>query len=208
MLAGSDHLITEILVTIVVWIFIITGFIGIALGIGLIVSSARTLRLLQKSNRWISVRDTLKPMEKPYDIDTAIYRRRRLFGTAFAIGGAYTVLMLMFVVEFPYVVVALREYARPVIVEVLVDSLRWFLLLGGVLGIVIGVMMLVSTRALPALAVRLNQGYSLNKLTTRANKMHMTLDKLTEAYPKTTGILLAFFSMFALTAAMIVWAGR
>ena len=207
-MVGSDQLIQEILVTVVVSFFFITGFAGFALGIGLTISSARTLRFLNAMNRWVATPERIKAMDKPHDIDEPTNRRRRWSGTIFALGGAYTVFMLLFGLEFPYVVVALSQYAEPVIVELLVESLRWFLLLGGAFAFVVGVMMLISPRAIPALGTKLNRWYSTDKLAKVANEMHLTLDKLAELYPRSVGLALAFASAFALIAAMIVWVGR
>lgn len=207
-MVGSDQLIQEILVTIVVSFFFITGFAGFALGISLTVSSARTLRFLNTMNRWVATPERIKAMDKPHDIDEPTHRRRRWSGTIFLVGGAYTVFMLLFGLEFPYVVVALSQYAEPVVVELLVESLRWFLLLGGAFAFVVGVMMLVSPNAMPKLGARLNRWYSTDKLGNVANEMHLTLDKLAEAYPRSVGLALAFASAFALIAAMIVWVGR
>lgn len=205
MLNSSHDLIYQILISFVLWVFIVTGFTGITLGIGLNFSSARTLRFLKTMNRWISMRNSLKPLEKSHDIDKVIYRHRRWFGAVFAISGAYTVLMLLFEVEFPYVVAALSKNTTPVIVELLVECLRWFLVLGGVLAVVIGILMLVSTYALPPFEARINRWYSLRKLGKGADEMHMTLDELAAAFPRTAGLLLAFGSAIVLIAAMIVW---
>lgn len=207
-MVGSDQLIQEILVTVVVSFFFITGFAGFALGIGLTVSSTRTLRLLHAMNRWVATPERIKAMDKPHDIDEPTNRRRRWSGTIFTLGGAYTVFMLLFGLEFPYVVAALSQYAEPVIVELLVDSLRWFLLLGGACAFVVGIMMLISPRAVPALGAKLNRWYSTDKLAKVANEMHLTLDKLAERHPRSVGLALAFASAFALIAAMIVWVGR
>ena len=207
-MVGSDQLIQEILVTVVVSFFVIAAFVGIALGIGLNVSSVRTLRILKTMNRWVSTPERIKAMDKPHDIDVPTNRRRLWSGTVFTLGGAYTVFMLLFGVEFPYVVYALNQYAEPIIVELLVDSLRWLLLLGGVIAFVVGVMMLLSPRAVPALGARLNRWYSNDRLAKAANEMHLTLDKMAEVYPRTTGIVLAFLSSFALIAAMMVWVSR
>lgn len=201
---GNEHL-SEILITLAVSIFIIAACVGCALGVALNVSSARTLRFLKATNRWVSVRKSLEPLEKPRDIDKPILQKRRWSATAFIIGGAYIVYMLLFVVEFPYVVLALSKYANPVIVEILVESLKWALLLGGVLALVVGVMMLVSDSALPAMRAKLDRWHTSRKMTKAASEMHMTLDNIAETYPRTTGLALAFISAFALIAALVVW---
>jgi hypothetical protein len=203
-LFGNEHL-TEILITAGFWVCILGACVGIVLGIGLNVSSARTLRFLKATNRWVSLRKRLEPLEKPHDIDKEIFKRGPLSATVFIIGGAYTVFMLLFVIEFPYVVLALSENANPVIVEILVESLKWMLVLSGVLAMVVGGAMLVSDNALPALRAKLDHWYSTEKVSKAASEMHMTLDNLTEAYPRASGLVLLLSSTFALTTAVIVW---
>ena len=51
MFNGSPSLVDHILISFVLWIFIVTGFIGVALGVGLNISSARAMRILKKMNR-------------------------------------------------------------------------------------------------------------------------------------------------------------
>jgi hypothetical protein len=204
---GSGNLVNEILLSSVLSIFIFTGVVGVALGLGLNISSERTLRFLKTLNHWTSARKSLKPVEIPRDIDKAIYRQRRWFGAAFALGGGFTIFMLMFEVEFPYVVAALSRNTAPVIVEVLVESLKWFLVLGSILAVAIGVTMLASTCALPALEAHFNRWFSTRKFSKGASQMRMTLDNWVEAFPRTAGVMLVIGSMIVLIAAMIVWIG-
>lgn len=205
---NSYQVINQILISFGLGIFIVTAFAGIALGIGLNVGSARMFGFMKAMNRWVSLRDTMKPMEKPHDIDKAIYRHRRLFGAAFAICGAYTVYMLLFSIDFTYVVAALSKNSTPVIVELLINNMKWLLVLGGVLAVVIGIMMFTSTYALPAFEASFNRWYSSEKLGESVDKMHFPLDNWAEAFPRTVGLLIAFGSAAVLTAAMIAWLGN
>lgn len=207
MFDGDNQLLNQILVSFILSIFIVTGLVGVALGVGLNVSRIRTLSFLKTMNRWFSVRTSLKTLAVPHDIDKAIYRKQRWFGVAFAIGGAFTIFMMLFEGKFPYVVAALSKTATPLIVQLLVESLRWLLLMGGVLASVIGFMMLASSSALPALEARLNHWISSRKLGKSMDEMHMTLDNLIETFPRTSGALLALGSAMILIAAMIVWLG-
>ena len=136
------------------------------------------------------MKKSLEPLEKSRDIDKAIFKRRRTAGMVFVLGGAYTVFMLLFVVEFPYVVYALSENANPIIVAILVETLKWFLIASGLLALFVGIMMLVSENALPNLRAKLDRWHSADKLTEAAGEMHMPLDSLTETYPRATGIVL------------------
>lgn len=205
---NSYQVINQILISFGLGIFIVTAFAGIALGIGLNVGSARMFGFMKAMNRWVSLRDTMKPMEKPHDIDKAIYRHRRLFGAAFAICGAYTVYMLLFSIDFTYVIAVLSKNSTPVIVELLINNMKWLLVLGGVLAVVIGIMMFTSTYALPAFEASFNRWYSSEKLGESVDKMHFPIDNWAEAFPRTVGLLIAFGSAAVLTAAMIAWLGN
>ena len=204
MFFGNEHL-TEILITVAFWICILAACTGIALGIGLNFSTERTLRFLKATNRWVSMKKSLEPLEKPRDIDKAIFKKRRTAGVVFMLGGAYTVFMLLFVVEFPYVVYVLSENANPIVVAILIEALKWFLIASGLFALFVGIMMLVSENALPNLRAKLDRWHSTDKITNAAGEMHMPLDSLTETYPRATGLVLLVMSVSALVVATIVW---
>lgn len=208
MLHTGDYLVDQLLIPFVLWIFIVAGIVGLALGVGLIAGSARTLRFLGTMNRWVSLRNSLKPMEEPHDIGRAVFGHRRWFGAAFAVGGAFTMFMLLAKVELAAVVSALGRNAAPVVVAWIVESLIWILVVGGALAVVIGIMLVFSADALRALEARVNRWYSPRQLGKSADTMHMTLDAWVEAFPRTAGWMLALGGSIVLIAAMIVWLGR
>ena len=208
MLHSSDYLVDQLLIPFVLWLFIFAAIAGLALGVGLIVASARTLRFLGSMNRWISLRNTLEPMEEPHDIGGAVYGHRRWFGIAFAVSGAFSIFMLLVNVEVAAVVSALGRNAAPLAVSWIVESLRWILLAGGALAVVIGVMLVFSIDALRALEVRTNRWYSSNHLGKGADTMHLTLDEWVETFPRTAGWTLALGAAIVLIASMFVWFRR
>jgi hypothetical protein len=208
MLHTGDYLFDQLLIPFVLWIFIVAGIVGIALGVCLIAGSARTLRFLGTTNRWVSLRNGLKPMEEAHDIGKAVYGHRRWFGTAFAIGGAFALFMLLAKVQVAAVVSALGRNTAPVIVAWAVESLRWILVAGGALAVVIGIMLVFSADALRALEARVNRWYSPRQLGKGVDTMHLTLDKWVETFPRTAGWMLALGASIVLIASMIVWLGR
>jgi len=208
MLHTGDYLVDQLLIPFVLWFFIVAGMVGIALGACLIVGSARTLRFLGTTNRWISLRNSLNPMEEPHDIGKAVYGHRRWFGAAFAVGGAFAIFMLLAKVEVAAVVSALGRNATPVIAAWIVESLKWILVLGGALAVVIGVLLVFSTGALGALEARVNRWYSTRPLGKGADTMHLMLDQWVETFPRTAGWMLALGAAIVLIASLIVWLGR
>ena len=208
MFDGSYPLINQILISFVLLIFLVASVAGIALGIGLNFTTARTLDFLRSMNRWVSVRDNIQAMEQTHDIDKAVYRHRRWIGAIFAICGGYTVFMLLFAIDFSFVITALSKNTKPIIVELVVDSLRWLLVVGGAFAFIIGAMMLASTSAMPAVDARANRWYSPGKLGESVDKMHLTLDDWVEAFPRFIGLLIGIGSAIVLIAAIIVWMAK
>jgi hypothetical protein len=208
MLHSGNYLVDQLLIPFVLWIFIVAGIVGIALGACLIIGSARTLRFLGIMNRWVSLRKSLKSMEEPHDIGKAVYGHRRWFGAAFAVGGAFAIFTLLAKVEVAAAVSTLGMNATPVIVTWIVESLRWILVAGGALAVVIGVMLVLSADALRALEARVNRWYSPRQLGKGADTMHLTLDRWVETFPRTAGWMLALGAAIVLIASMIVWLGR
>jgi len=208
MLHTGNYLADQLLIPFVLWFFIVVAVVGIALGVCLIASSARTLRLLGTTNRWISLRTRFRPMEAPHDIGKAIYGHRRWFGAAFAVGGAFMMFMLLASVKGAAVVSALGRSATPAVVAWIVESLRWILLAGGALAVVTGVMLVFSSDALRALEARTNRWYSASQLGKGADTMYLTLDQWVETFPRTAGWMLGLGAAIVLIASIIVWFGQ
>lgn len=208
MLHTGNNLIDQLLIPFFLWIFVLAGIAGIALGLGLILRSTQTLRFLRNMNRWVSLRSSLKPMETPRDIGKTVYGQRRTIGSIFAISGAYIIYMLGFKIKFASVIVALSDDMSPVISHLLIESLRWFLVTGGALAILVGVMLIVSTDAMRALEDRVNQWHSTRQLGKGSDTMHLTLDHWAETFPRVTGLIISLGSAMVLIAWFIVWLGR
>jgi hypothetical protein len=207
MLHIGNYVVDQLLIPFVLWFFVVAAIVGIALGVCLIVGSARTLRILGDLNRWISLRSSLKPMDDPHDIGNAVYGHRRWFGSVFAVGGAFAVFMLLARVEVTAVVPALGSSAPPVIFDWIVESLKWILVVGGVLAIVIGVMLVFSTDALRAWETRVNRWYSSGQFGKGADTMHLTLDRWVETSPRVAGWMIALGAAIVLIAS-VIWLGH
>jgi hypothetical protein len=207
MLHTGNYLADQLLIPFVLWFFMVASLVGIVLAVCLVADGARTLRLLATMNRWISLRSSLKPMELPHDIGKTVYGHRRWFGIAFAVGGAFSMFMLLAYVEAAAVVSALGRNARPVVVSWIVESLRWILVAGGALAVVIGLMLAFSADALRALEARANRWFSSRQFVKGADTMYLTLDQWVETHPRTAGWMIAAGSAMVLIASIIVWLG-
>lgn len=168
---------------------IVFGFIGFAMGIGLIVSSARTFRFLHAMNRWVSTRSALKPAEIPRDIDQFVHKYRYWVGIPLVAGGMFSTFGLVTGISASVVGAAFAKGTMVPLLAIAVEALRWFLVVGSVSGIVIGVMLCYSPRVLGSFEKYANKWISSRQILPSGEQMHLTLDKLVEVYPRQSGWL-------------------
>jgi hypothetical protein len=90
-----NDLIDQLLVPAAFLFFLVAGIAGTALGAALIVFRGRVSGLFRPMNRWVSVRKSLGPLEKPHNIAPTVYKYRRGFSAAFIVGAAFSIVMLV-----------------------------------------------------------------------------------------------------------------
>src|SRR5437868_5998141 len=142
--------------------FALTGsLIGLVIGIGLLVSTRSTLEFFARMNYRVSMRQQTKPLEIPRDIEGGPgHRHNPVVGIAFLMGGGYASIMLLTQLDGARTVAAFGISQNPVTAAVLVDTARWFLILGGAAAIAFGVMLLFFPVAWLAVEARANRWVS------------------------------------------------
>lgn len=164
--------------------------IGFAAGVGLIVSSARTLRFFQAMNRWVSMRGALKPMEIPRDTEPLSHGHRRLLGYALIAGGAFSAIGLAAGVDAAAVGASFARGDMARLVAIAAAALQWFLILGSVAGVAVGLLLCFAPGALAALEKHANRWISSRRAMRGADEPNLTLDRLVETHPGPSGWIL------------------
>jgi len=188
---SNVNLMWQLLFQFFIVVVLVFAAVGFAVGIGLIISSARTLRFFQVMNRWISTRGALRPMEIPRDTEQFSHRRRRWVGGALIAGGIFSAIGLAVGVDAVAVGAALARGDVARLVAIAAGALRWFLIAGSVAGVVIGWMLCFSPDALASLEKYANHWFSARRVLHGGDDMILTLDRLVEAHPKLSGGILA-----------------
>lgn len=187
----ASYSLWQMLVQFLMLSFVVFGIVGLAVGVGLIVSSRKTFQVFQVVNRWRSTRGVLKPLEITRDTDQIAHKYRHWVGTAFIAVGAISIFGLIARFDVPALSEALAKgMARPV-VALIVESVRWFLVVSSVVGVVVGGMLVFSPNATNTLEKFANKWVSTRQMVRGGDDMHMTLDRLVEAHPKPSGWVIA-----------------
>ena len=173
-------------------LFLVGGLVALAVGVGLIVGSAGTLRLLVAMNRWVSTRRALRPFEIPRDTRPLVQKHRRWLAVFFVAGAAYAIVGLTTgfdarAVSYVYGLDTRPSSAAPWLVE----TVRWALIVGNLAAIVIGIMLGFFPGAVAALEARGARWYSDRQLVKGADEMNLSLDNWVAASPRIAGWIIA-----------------
>ena len=178
---------------------------GLALGLGLILRSAPTLRWLATLNRWVSSRRATRPLDLPR---ATPHGNRFLLGVALAAAGLYALAVLAITPADAKLAAMLGYDPRYSLAAIGFSFLRWLFVAGSALAAAVGLLMLFAPRALAAIEARSSYWISSRKLTMGADTMYLPLDHLAERFPRATGVAIAALSAAAVTASLVLLLSR
>jgi hypothetical protein len=196
-----SDLVWRILFQSVIAVVLVAASVGIVLGVSLIVSSARTLRFFQVVNRWVSTRGAFKALDVPRSTEQFSHRHRRWVGWALIAGGLFATYGLLGAFDAGAVSAVFAKGGTARVLAIAAETLRWFLLVGGAAGVVVGAMLCFSPDALATLERTANRWISPRNALRGGDDMRLTLDKLVAAHPALSGWILACTSLGAVAYA-------
>ena len=196
----------HVLVQVLIVLFLAVSISGLGVGIGLIFSSQKTSQLFHALNRWFSTRHALKTVEVSREIDSVAHRYQRWLAGGFVLGGLIAIFGLVAAVDVVALSKIFVQKRFTAFLAVILDSVRWFLIVGSAAGVVVGAMLLFYPNAETALEKFTNQWVSSRRAVRHWDDMHMTLDMLVEAHPTPAGWLLACTSVAAVLCAVFMLA--
>lgn len=174
---------------------------GVVLGACLILAPEPTLRALRALNRWFSTRRALKALEVPRSFEQRTRGRRLWLGLALAASGAYVLIVLIWAFEGRRLAAAL---APGTVGVVAVEWARWVLVAGTALAVAVGLMMALAPSALEAFEAWSNRWISSRQALQGVDTMHLALDRLVEAFPKSAGFLILALSLAGCVASALL----
>lgn len=204
----NNDLLYQLLFQFFVVVVLVFSAIGVAAGIGLIMSSARTLRVFAVLNRWISTRGALKAMEIPRSTEQAAHGNRRLIGWALIAGGVFATVGLIVGVNTAAFSAAAAQGDARIAVAIVAGTLKWFLVIGSIIGVVVGYLLCFTPDALATLEKYANRWFSARRALRGGDDVMLTLDRLVEAHPTPSGWILACTGLGAAVYASVLLFAR
>lgn len=188
--------------------FLTGGIVGVIVGVGLIVNSARMLRFFDTLNRWVSMRPISRPLEIPRDTTQVVQKHRRWLAVLFIAGGAFATYILVT----KYDANAARDLlnlksVHPLIAYSIVDGARWILIVGNLAAVVVGGLLAFYPEKLAAIEVCGSTWFSERKHTKGADRQHLSLDSWVAAQPRRAGIIITAGSLLMMGAIVFMLLG-
>lgn len=184
----------QILLQAAAWFLLLGSIAGVAVGVGLLTRTSRTLAFFTRVNRWVSTERVLRVLEAPHGGGPVSRREGRWIGALFMLLGGYCLVVLVVSVDSGKLAAALGwGYSR--LAWVLLDSLHWMLALGCAGAVLAGALLAFFPDGWTALEARANRQYWSGQLAGTGDRMHLALDELVARSPRLCGALLVVLSL-------------
>jgi len=180
------------------WVALLGGVTGLLMGIALLFRSSLVFRISERMNVWISSRQAMRPLERPIDIERAVYRWHRIIGVALLVGALFTLYVAALRFQGPELGVVFGKFVRIEIARWLGQSLRIFLIVANVAALLIAAIIILRPSALKPLEIWANRQYSARRATREWEIPRNLIDPIVQANPRLTGAILAVASLCVL----------
>ncbi len=179
-------------------LFIVTGtFVGLILGLGLILAPTITLKFNEKINTRISMREKTKAIEKPIRSEPLFYKHSKISGAILVIGSIFVLYTLETFNAYSLIPHLPKSISAPAW-EWIIQSAEIFLFISCVFILVFGLIVFIRPSMIKNFEQVANHWISTRK---GFSKMSTDIDitnKLVNTYPRTFGAFISIFSLIVL----------
>ena len=172
--------------------------LGLLVGILLLIDSQRVLRWNAYLNRWISTGESLRVLDQPHDLNRIVYRGHRILGLVVLAAALYALDVLVFNIQTRPLVHIFRDLANPATLQLFAESVRWFLVAGNVLAILVGMILVLRPSLLKGVEGWTDRRYSPRLSIPNLDEPRYQPDEFVRAHLRLAGIVAAGGSLFAL----------
>lgn len=202
---ANSNLIYQVLIPSIMLFFLVWSVVGVGVGLGLIVSPMKMLRLFGSANHYVSTRHGLKPLSEAHDVESPVRKNRRWVGTFFILGAAYSIFGLVKWFDSGAIVSALRLDLPRTFLAWIVESVGWILIACSVFAFVIGTLLCFYPKVVYRLEQHTDHWYSFRKLFLGVDTMHLGLDRWVAAFPRTAGWIIVIAALVAVANSAVLW---
>lgn len=177
---------------------VLGALLGLAVGLLLLLDTARVLRWNERLSRWISTREAVQRFDRSRDIKRFVYRAHRVIGVLVVAGSLYCLDALTFGFAPGALARAFRDLGGLGVLEVTFESMRLFLLVGNVAALGAGIVLCFRPSLLKGLELWADRAYATREHSAALDRMRFGPDLWVSRHPQLTGALVLAGSAFIL----------
>ena len=177
---------------------VLGAIVGLAVGVLLLIDTARVLRWNERMSRWISTREAAQRFDRPRDIKRFVYRAHRIIGVLVVAGALYCLDVLTFGFAPGALARAFRDLGGVGVLEVTFESMRLFLLLGNVAALGAGIVLCFRPSLLKGVELWADRTYAAREHSAALDQMRFQPDLWVSQNPRLAGGLVLAGSAFIL----------
>ena len=177
---------------------VLGALLGLAVGVLLLLDTARVLRWNERLSRWISTREAVQRFDRPRDIKRFVYRAHRVIGVLVVAGSLYCLDVLTFGFAPGALARAFRDLGSVSLLEVTFESTRLFLLVGNVGALAAGIVLCFRPSLLKGIELWADRTYAARERSAALDQMRFQPDLWVSRHPQLTGALVLAGSAFIL----------
>ncbi|MDD2699686.1 MAG: hypothetical protein PHH36_00480 [Sideroxydans sp.] len=193
-----NHLISQVSYPVFLYMtllfFLIASAFSFLVGIGLALRSRRVMRLFDALNRWISVRQMIKPLTMPHDVEPTLMKQPVWLGGTITAGAA-AALFLLQDVDLRPALLLFDGSLTPLEMGGIADNLKSFLLVGNAVCLLVGIAIVFFPRTLSVVERYTDHWYTVRRSTRPLDMMHMEVDSWVLKHPTSVGVTMSLLSV-------------
>ena len=177
---------------------VLGALLGLAVGVLLLLDTARMLRWNERLSRWISTREAAQRFDRPRDIKRFVYRAHRVIGVLVVAGSLYCLDVLTFGFAPGALARAFRDLGSVSLLEATFESTRLFLLVGNVAALAAGIVLCFRPSLLKGIELWADRTYAARERSAALDQMRFQPDLWVSRHPRLAGGLVLAGSAFIL----------
>ena len=187
----------------IVWdstLLILAGgaFVGLAVGIWLLISPQSMHRLGRSVNQWRSTSGLSETLDRPRFKDHIFYRYHFLFGAAITVGALYCLYYVLFQYDQRSLLAALNGSLDSAVLAWLLDALWILVTVGNVFIVAVGIIVFLRPSLLKRVEAWSNHWVSTQRVEQVLDDPHGQPDNVLARHPRMVGVFIVVGSLYVI----------
>lgn len=171
--------------------------LSLVIGFTLILRPDTIIQLNKQVGKKFSLRRFTRFVEVPNNIDRVLYRNHKIIGITVSLISAYVLYYFLLVYDSLAIAQYLKASANPLLLEILMSTLRLFMLICSAVILMLGITIFIRPSLIKIVEVWANRWISTRQATRSLSLDRDQINQLAYKYPRLVGLIIVLLSIYA-----------